>query len=218
MTANNGKFPDTGRTAAGAARRQQLIDATIESIAKHSFAGTTLDTLTKEANLSHGIVNFYFKSKEALFAETLGFLAQEHYDHWHTAMTKAGPDPSKQLVAIVETDFKSNICSLNKLAVWFAFWALAKHRPAYLEVSNRTDEQRSIELERLCGEIVEDGGYDHIDPASATRIIESMIDGLWLNMLLYPNTFRRTEARDNIFAYLGELFPHHFARLPAASD
>jgi TetR/AcrR family transcriptional repressor of bet genes len=45
-----------------------------------------------------------------------------------------------------------------------------------------------------------------------------MIDGLWLNMLLYPNTFRRTEARDNIFAYLGELFPHHFARLPAASD
>lgn len=45
-----------------------------------------------------------------------------------------------------------------------------------------------------------------------------MIDGLWLNLLLYPNTFRRAEARANMFAYLGAVFPHHFARLPVASD
>lgn len=218
MTVNNGSISGAGRTATRSVRRQQLIDATIKSIAKHSFAGTTLDTLTREANLSHGIVNFHFKSKEALFAETLRFLAQEHYDHWHTAMTKAEPDPSKQLVAIVETDFRSNICSLNKLAVWFSFWGLAKYRPAYLEISHITDEPRSIELERLCREIVEDGGYDHIDPTSATQMIEALIDGLWLNLLLYPNTFRRTEARHNMLTYLGKLFPHHFARLPAASD
>ncbi len=218
MTVSNGNIPNTGRTATRSARRQQLIDATIKSIAKHSFSGTTLDTLTKEANLSHGIVNFHFETKETLFAETLRFLAQEHYDHWHTAMMRAGPDHNKQLLAIVEADFTSDICSPNKLAVWFAFWGQTNYRPAYLEISHITDEPRSIELERLCGEIVKAGGYDHIDPTLATERIEAMIDGLWLRLLLYPNTYRRTEARDNMFAYLGELFPHHFAYLTTTSD
>ena len=143
------------RTASRLVRRRQLIDATIESIAKYGLSGTTLTTVTKEADLSHGIVNFHFKSKEVLFEETLGFLAQEHYDHWLSAMTKAGPDPVKQLFAIIDVDFKSNICSPKKLAVWFAFWGQAKYRPTYLDIHSKHDEQRAVELNRLCGEIAE---------------------------------------------------------------
>ena len=67
-----------GRTATREARKQQLINATIDSISKRAFSGTTLATVTKGAKLSHGIVNFHFDSKESLYVETLGFLAQEH--------------------------------------------------------------------------------------------------------------------------------------------
>lgn len=201
------------RTASRATRRRQLIEATIASIAELGFTDTTLATVTRRAGLSHGTINFHFNTKETLFAETLGFLAQEHYDHWCAAMKKAGPDPTKQLAAIVEVDFKRNICSPAKLAVWFAFWGQVKYRPAYLARHNRYDDQRLTELKRLCREIVEDGGYDHVDPASAARRIEALIDGLWLNLLLYPKTLGRTDARDDAFAFLAELFPKHFSRL-----
>lgn len=201
-----------GRTASREVRRRQLIEATIDSIAERGFSATTLATVTKGAKLSHGIVNFHFNGKETLFVETLGFLAQEHYDHWHRAMEEAGSDPSRQLAAIIEVDFERVISSPKKLAVWFAFWGQANYRPAYLEIHDRHDKQRSAEIERLCSLIVEEGGYDRVDPVAAARSIEALIDGLWLNLLLYPKASRRDEARDDCFEFLARLFPKHFPR------
>ena len=201
-----------GRTASREVRRRQLIEATIDSIAERGFSETTLATVTKGAKLSHGTVNFHFNNKETLFVETLGFLAREHYDHWHGAMEAAGPDPSKQLASIIEVDFERIISSPKKLAVWFAFWGQAKYRPAYLDIHDRYDKQRAKEIKRLCGLIVEDGGYDNIDLASAARSIEALVDGLWLGLLLYPKKIRREAALGDCFAFLARLFPKHFPR------
>ncbi|MBC8267866.1 MAG: TetR family transcriptional regulator C-terminal domain-containing protein [Rhodospirillaceae bacterium] len=206
------KKPGNGRTATRKARRQQLINATIDSISRRGFSGTTLATVTKSAKLSHGTVNFHFENKEDLYGQTLGYLAREHYDHWSTAMAAAGPDPARQLAAIIEVDFKSTICSTKKLAVWFAFWGQAKYRPTYLKIHNNYDNQRWAELKRLCTELARDGGYAHIEPTETTRNIEAMIDGLWLQLLLHPKKHKRSKARDNCFNYLAQLFPKHFSR------
>ena len=212
MTQATAKKPTKGRTATREARRQQLINATIDSISKRGFSGTTLATVTKGAKLSHGIVTFHFDSKESLYVETLGFLAQEHYDLWTAALEKAGPNPADQMAAMLNVDFEQTVCSAKKLAVWFAFWGQAKQRPTYLNIHNSFDEHRTSELKRLCSELAKDGGYDHITPIETTRSIESIIDGLWLQVLLYPQSLSRTEARKNCFNYLACLFPKHFSR------
>lgn len=198
------------RTENREVRRRQLIEATIASIAELGFSDTTLATVTKRAGLSHGTINFHFKSKEILFAETLGFLAREHYDHWTAAMKNAGSEPSSQLAAIIEVDFERDICSPEKLAVWFSFWGQVKYRPTYLGDHDKYDQERFTVLKRLCEKIVEDGGYDHTDAVAATRRIEALIDGLWLNILLYPNVILRTVARNDVFDLLAQLFPKHY--------
>jgi TetR/AcrR family transcriptional repressor of bet genes len=205
------------RTESREVRRRQLIEATISSIAELGFSDTTLTSVTERAGLSHGTINFHFKSKETLFTETLGFIAQEHYDLWCLAMKNAGPSASNQLAAIIDVDFRENVCSLEKLSVWFAFWGQVKHRPAYLNVHDGHDVQRSGELKRLCGEIICEGGYDHIDADAAARRIEALVDGLWLNMLLYPSENRRIEARDDAFDFLAGIFPKHFSPTTYAS-
>ncbi len=202
--------PGKNRSATRAARRQQLINATIDSIAERGFSGTTLDKVTKGANLSHGVVNFHFESKEDLYDETLGFLAQEHYRLWHGSMKQAGPEPDRQLAAIVEADFDRKVCSSKKLAVWFAFWGQVKYRPNYIEIHNRYDDERFAEIKRLCSEIIERGEYESLEPASVARCIEALIDGLWLNLLLYPTSANRTRSRDDCFTFLNEMFPKHF--------
>ena len=120
-----------GRSAPREKRRHQLINATIDAIAERGFSDTTLETVSKGAGLSHGTINFHFKSKDLLFIETLKFLAQEHYEHWRASLSEAGPTPREQLIALIETDFAPAICNPRKLAVWFAFWGEAKARPAY---------------------------------------------------------------------------------------
>jgi len=207
-----------GRTATREARRQQLINATIDSISKRGFSGTTLATVTKSAKLSHGIVNFHFDSKEDLYDQTLGYLAQEHYECWQGAMTNAGSDPAEQLAAIIDADFDKRICSPKKLAVWFAFWGQAKYRPNYLKIHYKYDDERFAEMSRLCRDIVTDGGYHALDGEEVAVWLESLVDGLWLNLLLYPKDANRIDVRDSCFAYLAQVFPHHFPVSSMKSD
>lgn len=203
--------PRTSRTAAREVRRQELIDATIESIAARGFSATTLTTVTKGAGLSHGVVNFHFKSKEALYDATLGYLTKEHYDHWSSALEKAGNDSVKKLSAMLETDFNAKIVSPKKLAVYFAFWGQAMYRPSYLDIHSGYDEERSIEIAKICAEIIQDGEYNHLEADAVARRIVTQIDGLWLHMLLYPKQNKRKQARSDCFTYLSELFPKHFS-------
>ena len=201
------------RTESPETRRRQLMEATIASIAELGFADTTLEIVTKRAGLSKGTISFHFKSKDMLFAETLGYLAREHFDHWSSALRDAGPEPSDQLAAIIKVDFEREICSPKKLAVWFSFWGQVKYRPTYLKFHDKYDQERFATLEGLCRKIIQDGGYDHIDAFVATRRIEAFIDGLWLGMLLYPNDSQRAAARDDAFDFLALLFPRHFPRV-----
>ena len=57
------------RTESRAARRQQLIDATMKCIARKGIGSTTLGDVAKEAGLSQGIVNLHFVSKDNLLKE-----------------------------------------------------------------------------------------------------------------------------------------------------
>ncbi len=201
---------DRSRAAVRVLRHQQLIDATIDSIAKRGFSGTTLSAVTDGADLSHGVANFYFESKEALYLAALEYLADEHYECWQAAMRAAGKAPADQLRAIVAADFNPKVCSRKKLAVWFAFWGQAQYRPNYLDVHSAHDDQRYVEMRRLCTEIIAEGGYQDLDPTSEANSIEAIIDGHWLSLLLYPKELTRAEALRAVLTSLARTFPKHF--------
>ncbi len=210
MTQITERSKSNGRTAPKEVRRQQLIDATIDSIAARGFADTTIARVSQGANLSQGIINLHFKNKETLLLESLGFLAREHYQRWSTAMKNAAPEPGKQLAAVIEVDFEPAICSRKKLAVWFAFWGQAKHRPAYLKIHDKFDKQRDEVIINLCARIAEEGDYRDIDAVSTARSLVALVDGLWLNLLLYPRSVSRKRSLDDCLAFLSDAFPKHF--------
>jgi len=199
------------RSANRAARRLQLIEATIASVAELGFTDTTLSTVTERAGLSHGTINFHFKSKKILFIETLKYLAEEHRNRWRGALEKAGPRPERQLAAMIGVDFDPVICDEERLAVWFAFWGEIKCRPAYRDICGQIDAERLKEFERLCGLINEEGQYPHVDPSFVAKCLESLIDGIWLNKLCQPEVYRRSEAMRMCISFLAGWFPRHFS-------
>src|SRR3546814_786744 len=118
-----------GRMEIKEVRRVQLIEATIDSIAKRGFAETTLAHVADGAKLSRGIVNFYFKSKEALLVETLRHLAQGYEAFGLAAVARADPSPTGQIEAMIDADVDPAIASRKKVTVWYAFWGEARWRP-----------------------------------------------------------------------------------------
>src|SRR5688572_32423459 len=81
-----------GRKASKETRRLQLIEATIDSLAKRGYSETTMADVADGAGLSRGIVNFHFESKEKLLVATLQHMSEEYAAHWRGALDRAGPD------------------------------------------------------------------------------------------------------------------------------
>ncbi len=199
------------RTESKEVRRQQLIEATIKSIAKHGIGGTTMSTVTDYAGLSIGIVNFHFESKQKLFEETLVHLAREHHDHWLKGYKDAGLSAADKLMAIVDAHFHPKICSQKKLAVWYAFYGEAGRRKIYRKLIEDIDYERFDISLQLCSEIKTDGGYEGLPASQVANLLEALYDGMWLELLTYPESYTRQKARDHILAFLAGVYPRHFA-------
>lgn len=191
------------------ARRGQLIEATIETIAARGLARATLTEVARAAGLSHGLVLFHFETKEKLLAETLAFLAEEYRLNWQGALDAAGTDPAAQLAALIEADFAPGICTPARLAAWCAFWGEAQSRPLYQQSCGEKDEAYTLTLESICARLVAAGGYGH-DPARVARIIRLAIEGAWLDLMTMARPYSLAEARATAATAAAIAFPRHF--------
>jgi AcrR family transcriptional regulator len=215
-TSHKAELPRASRAEAKAERRLQLIDATIDCIAKHGLSGTTMAKVTEFAGVSVGLANFHFESKVRLFEAVLRHLADEQRALWQSRLQ--GPDRSSSdlMKAIVESRFHPKICARRKLAVWSAFDGDAGAREIYRRVIGDMDDERLDATVAIVGELIADGGYGGIDPVETVLTLEALYDGLWLNMLLYPDEFRRVACRDRAMWMIATLFPKHFDANPSA--
>ena len=202
----------TGRTAPPEVRRAQLIEATIDSIAKYGLSGTTMSTVTQIAGLSQGIANFHFRSKKNMLCEALRFLAEEPHGMWKSQLANSGLTSAGKLLAIVDAHFHPKVCNPRKLAVWYGFFGEPVHRETYRELVRDIDSERwQVSLD-LCRTICDEGGYGSVDPESVMRNLEALYDGFFLNILIYPDMFSPEEAKQLIRNFLARAFPGHFGQ------
>jgi TetR/AcrR family transcriptional repressor of bet genes len=202
------------RTAPPAERREQLILATIRSVANRGLIDTTIATVAQEAGLSQGIVNLHFRSKDGLLTETLRYLADEYRSACHEAAAAGAVSPVAGLAAMVELDFRRSICSRDKLAVWFAFWGERRFRPTYRRICAERDRSYDDMVRLICARLCEEGGYADIDPAVVADGLSALTDGLWLDLLVRPESMSRERARRITLSYLADVFPRHFSQPP----
>jgi TetR/AcrR family transcriptional repressor of bet genes len=199
-------------------RRVQLIEATVDSIAKYGFARTTLADVARQAKLSQGIVSFYFDSKEELLIATLRHMVGEYEAFSEAAMRRAGQVPARQLDAMVVADFDPAIASRKQVTVWYAFWGETRWRKEFLDLCTRWAASYQDRTRAVIQQVIDAGGYQGLDAAAIARGLNAMIDGLWLNILLDPKACDRKEAIRACRAYLAQLFPREFGRQPSVAS
>ena len=183
-------------------RRQELIRATIAVIARHGYTGTTLARVAKETGVATGLVNFHFQSKERLFRETFLHLSAEYEGVWRKALGEAGDDPRRRLEAMIEAYFDRRIFTREKLAVWFTFWSYAALRDRYRAAATRVERRYVAEMEAGIAALTGRNGQRRANDISLA--LSAMIDGFWLQALIYPRRFDRTEAVASCRRFLAE--------------
>jgi AcrR family transcriptional regulator len=199
-----------GRKASRALRREQLIEATIATIARKGLSQMTLTDVAVAAGVSHGLVNFHFQSKERLLAETLRFMSEEHRRGWEASLANAGPDPAQQLNALIVGQYVGDGLTHDRLTAWCAFWGEAQNRPLYLEQCGDNDRAYIEAFEIACRRLSEHGGYP-CDPVRMARILRLNIEGMWLELMFSAKPYDWREALTTAFVCAAALFPRHFS-------
>ena len=195
-----------------ARRRRELIEATIASIARNGLSGTTIAKVAEIANLSAGIVSFYFRTKEALLLATLEHLDLEFENRRLEVLDRAGDDPVRQLEAIIDVNLDPVLCDAGRIAVWAAFWGESQARKSYQKVCGARDVSEEQQLVALFEQIAARGGGDHVDPCALGLAFYHLLSSLPEAVLDDGRAFDYEQAKQTCRNFLASVFPEEFSR------
>lgn len=165
-------------------RKQQLIEATIKSIENHGFQGTTIMTISRQAEMSAGIISHYFGSKQGLILATIRHLLEQLKQGLlqQIADCKQPLTPELRLQMIVDTNFDCFQQSTSVTRTWLCFWAQALHDPELARLQTVNSKRLQRNLLYSYRQIISDPDQAVL----AANMTAAMIDGLWLRSSLSP--------------------------------
>tara|TARA_B100001758_G_C18338270_1_gene572848 strand:+ start:532 stop:1155 length:624 start_codon:yes stop_codon:yes gene_type:complete len=190
----------------------KLISSTIKNISNKGINETTMHDVSQGAGLSQGIVNFHFKSKELLLIETLKYISNEYLESFQKFLNKSGNDPRKKIIAIINNDFSSKICSRDKISVWFTFFSELKFKPAYHQICKERDLYYQKITQNILKELIKNEKIK-ISEKKLSRGLQALVIGLWLDQLEDPDTFSKKEAKEICYNYIKTTFPKQFKKI-----
>lgn len=162
-------------------RKQQLMDATIATIAKRGIVDTTITHVSEAANLSRGIINFYFDSKEKMLRESLAYLLAEQTTCWQSALQASEKASAEdKITAMFRAMMSDKLCSVRRLSALVAFLGHAGTHAPYARQLNIADDAFVKQLKSLW----QQKGYDAKPAEDMARKMLVIIRGHYLQTFL----------------------------------
>ncbi len=162
-------------------RRQQLIQAALESIAEIGLQNTTIITISRRAGMSSGIISHYFGGKQGLIVGALRYLLDQLGKDFRERIRATDGSPEQRLCCIVEANFTEFQRSQLASRTWLSFWARALHEPGFKRLQQINNARLYSNLrysfaQRLAAQ----------EATEAALKAAAMIDGFWLRSALSP--------------------------------
>jgi TetR/AcrR family transcriptional repressor of bet genes len=193
------------RTKTIMARRLDLIQGTIRSIATLGYNNSTVQTICEAAGLSRGLIGHYFKGKDDLLLEAFRYLVGRADEETRTAVRAVGNDPLHRLLAATEATFNRAIEDREGGMVWLACWGVAPWVPEMHELQRKLWRRYRNWVERMIAQAADERGLK-VDAKRAALTYAQMVDGFWLGWLSDNEAYSPEIARDIICDWLRDLF------------
>jgi phenylpropionate dioxygenase-like ring-hydroxylating dioxygenase large terminal subunit/AcrR family transcriptional regulator len=211
--------PPAPERASRTRQRQRLIDACISALHIYGPSHTTVERVVALADMSPGIVRFYFESKAAMLVASLEFLATEFEQRVQLPVERLKDTPVQALEQLVELYLDPDIASPRKVSVWYCFWGEASARQEYLEICGHRDEDFEVLVRELIGRMIEHSGERQLDADAIALGLMGVLEVLWQGIAFQTeDNIDRGAARRRAMNYLRSVFPRHFGPAVASRD
>lgn len=174
-------------------RREQILDALHRCLLVRPFHGTSIKDIAKEAGVNHGVLHYYFKSKEDILLTYIDYIIdtdKTHYDEWMKTVDVSESDGRRFLEKVL--GYMAERITLNRglSRVFIEIWEIASYdkkvraklQKAYMEWIGSVSE-----ILRAMGK-----GEEAIERTSRALIV--FFEGMALfSIIMPPKEFKTTD-------------------------
>jgi TetR/AcrR family transcriptional regulator, transcriptional repressor of bet genes len=163
------------------------------------------------ADMSPGIVRFYFDSKDAMLLASLAYLAAEFEERVMVPVAQLRETPVVALERLVDLYLDPDIASPRKVSVWYSFWGEASSRQEYYDICGRKDEDFAALVRDLVARVVAMTGDARLDIDGITLGLIGALEVLWQGIAFQSEVdIDREAARKQSMGFLRSVFPGEF--------
>lgn len=169
-------------------RKQELVAAGITCLGKGGISAFTIDQICREAEVSRGLINHHFKTKEDLLVRIYADMTA------HLVEISPAQGARNRLRTIVDSSFDADSFSTANLRAWLAIWSEVANNESLNALHRGRYEGYTSLIAAALDEISEEQGIEIYSTRLARQVV-ALIDGLWLEYCLHSEGFSLDDAR-----------------------
>ncbi|TKD62678.1 TetR family transcriptional regulator [Cobetia marina] len=189
--------------------RLKIIEATIDVVSQYGLAGTTITRVVEAADVSRGMINVHFRSKNRLLIETAEYMGELYKNIRKTALLQPNEKPVDKIKACIYNDFSENVLNKRVVGFWLALRSQVKSLPEIMPYVDTRDNFLKNDLLRLFQEL-ESEATELNNKEMVVDGIMAMLEGYWIDYYLHPEEFDRAKAIETVILFLSLSFPAQF--------
>ncbi len=177
-------------------RKDSLISATLSLIATEGIDATTVRAIAKQADVTQGLIRYYFSTKEDLITAAFKRHMSAMTQATHASLqSMENADPAKRLAVFVSASLTPPVVDPGSVALWAAFLNRVRNDDKMRMTHKETYYDFRDRLEVLIGDVFAQAGKS-VKACELVRLAiacNAVIDGLWLEGGALPDAFKPGE-------------------------
>jgi AcrR family transcriptional regulator len=189
------------RPSVEAQRREQILHAACDVIARSGVAELRMADIAKAAGVSSGMIHYYFDSKHEVVCAAFEYNLTNSLQR-HQIQLDFGKDPLATLRDLVDSYLPGDDRSVRAWKVWVALWAEAIRDPELQKVNERLygrwrDVVTDVISRAQRQSLVRDG-----DPVQMANMLVGMLDGLAVQVLVHAASLPLSTMRETCRVFI----------------
>lgn len=194
-------------------RKAELIIATLNSIRRHGFLNSTINTISEESGLSRGLISHYFENKDDLLIFAHKYYLQNVDDFFrHVVMSTKTGHFGKLFNSVCVPFLRDTGYEIIMIHYFSAAWIL----PDVLKMHRDLWARYRANIERRIAAAARERGLV-LDTRLAAIALTQLVDGLWLGCVM-EQSYTREDCRTILRQWLCEQFREDPGKFPLTPD
>ncbi len=181
------------RRLAPSERRQGLIEAALDCLARLGPHGAGVREICDRAGVSPGLLRHHFDGKDELIIEAYRALTREFHQNLHGVLSDPTESAAQKLQAFINTYFSSEVTRDERVASYISYWTLARTDQTIQRIQRSAYRRLRRLLAPVLNRLAKDRGV-RIDAEQVAISLIALLDGFWLELCVDPKRFSRAKT------------------------